>query len=170
MDLKKIMRNIPDFPSKGIIFRDITPVLHDPEALCHAVDAIKKPLEGLDFDLIVGPESRGFIFGVPVAVAMKKGFVPVRKAGKLPYEVISKSYELEYGTATVEIHKDAIKKGQKVAIVDDLLATGGTCEAICQLVEDCGGEVAAISFLVELLALDGRKKFTGYPIHSVLQY
>ncbi len=170
MDLKKIIRDVHDFPSQGIIFRDITPILQNPDSLCYAVNGMMEPFRGLDFDLVIGPESRGFIFGVPVAVAMKKGFIPVRKAGKLPHEVASKSYELEYGTATIEIHKDAIKKGQKVVIVDDLLATGGTCEAICNLVEDCGGEVVALSFLIELLMFDGRKKFSGLPIHSLLKY
>ncbi|KAI4453372.1 adenine phosphoribosyltransferase [Holotrichia oblita] len=170
MDLKKIIRDIPDFPSKGIIFRDITPVLQNPESLCYAIDEMMEPFKELDFDLVIGPESRGFIFGVPIAAAMKKGFIPVRKTGKLPYEVASKSYELEYGTATIEIHKDAIKEGQKIVIVDDLLATGGTCEAICGLVEDCGGEIVCLSFLIELLRFDGRKKFAGLPVHSLLKY
>lgn len=164
------VRSIPDFPEKGIIFRDITTVLQDPEGLQLAIDGIKKTLEGVDFDVVVGPESRGFIFGVPIAYCMKKGFVPVRKKGKLPCETISREYDLEYGTAVIEIHKDAIKPGQKVVIVDDLIATGGTIEAIVHLVEELGGEVVKICFLMELAGLKGREKLAGYDVASVIRY
>lgn len=164
------VRSIPDFPEKGIIFRDITTVLQDPEGLQLAIDGIQSALEGVDFDVVVGPESRGFIFGVPIAYNLKKGFVPVRKKGKLPCETISKEYELEYGTATIEIHKDAIKPGQKVVIVDDLIATGGTIEAIIDLVEQLGGKVVKICFLMELAGLKGRERLSDYEVSSVIRY
>lgn len=164
------VRSIPDFPEKGIIFRDITTVLQDPEGLQLAIGEIQKSLEGIDFDLVVGPESRGFIFGVPVAYNLKKGFVPVRKKGKLPCETISREYALEYGTAVIEIHKDAIKPGQKVVIVDDLMATGGTIEAIIKLVEELGGQVVKICFLMELAGLKGRERLDGYEVSSVICY
>ena len=135
-----------------------------------AIDQMIAKLEGIDFDLVLGPESRGFIFGMPVAYNMGKGFVPVRKAGKLPAEVVSKEYALEYGTATIEIHKDAIQPGQKVVIVDDLMATGGTAKAIVEMVEEMGGEVAALLFLIELDFLEGRKVLPAYKIESVLHY
>lgn len=143
MDLKDKIRNIQDFPQEGVLFRDITTLLKDAEGMKEAIDQMTAKLEGIDFDLVLGPESRGFIFGMPVAYNMSKGFVPVRKAGKLPAEVVSKEYALEYGTATIEIHKDAIQPGQKVVIVDDLMATGGTAKAIVEMVEEMGGEVAA---------------------------
>lgn len=164
------VRSIPDFPEKGIIFRDITTVLQDPEGLQLAIGEIQKSLEGIDFDLVVGPESRGFIFGVPVAYNLKKGFVPVRKKGKLPCETISREYALEYGTAVIEIHKDAIKPGRKVVIVDDLMATGGTIEAIIKLVEELGGQVVKICFLMELAGLKGRERLDGYEVSSVICY
>ena len=170
MDFTKVIRTIPDFPQEGIMFRDITTVLHDGEALNAAVDIICGKIEGLDFDYVLGPESRGFIFGTPVAYKLKKGFVPVRKEGKLPYKTLSKAYDLEYGSATIEIHADAIKKGQKVVIVDDLLATGGTCKAICELVEECGGKVEAIVFFIELEGLNGREQLKGYNISSLVKY
>ncbi|MCL2593267.1 MAG: adenine phosphoribosyltransferase [Defluviitaleaceae bacterium] len=170
MDFTKIIRDIPDFPEKGIMFRDITTVFMDAEPLKAAIDAVCEHLKNVEFDLILGPESRGFIFGVPAAYVLNKGFIPVRKAGKLPHDVVSKSYELEYGKATIEIHKDAIKPGQKVAIVDDLLATGGTCKAICELVEEMGGEVVSMSFFIELLALGGKDVLAGYDINSVVKY
>ncbi len=170
MDFKAIIRDIPDFPQKGILFRDITPVLQDPEHLCSCVDSLCKIAEGIDFDLIAGPESRGFIFGVPMAYKMRKGFVPVRKAGKLPHETLRKSYALEYGEASIEIHKDAIKKGQKVLIVDDLLATGGTCNALCELIEEAGGIVAGNIFFIELGELKGREVLKGRNIHSLVIY
>ena len=163
--MKKVedyVRSIPDFPEKGIIFRDITTVIQSPEGLKLAIDGINEKLKGVDYDVVVGPESRGFIFGVPVAYANGKGFVPVRKKGKLPCETISQDYELEYGTATIEMHKDAIVPGQKVVIVDDLIATGGTTEAIIKLIEQLGGEVVKIIFLIELEGLKGREKLSGY--------
>jgi len=170
MDFKEVIRTIPDFPEKGILFRDITTVLQNPQTLNASVDAICDSLKGEEFDVIVGPESRGFIFGVPVAYKLNKGFIPIRKAGKLPGEVISKSYSLEYGQATIEMHKDAIKKGQKVVIVDDLLATGGTCKAMCELIEEAGGIVSVISFFIELDDLGGREVLKGYNIKSIVNY
>lgn len=168
--LKSQIRNIPDFPEPGVLFRDITTLLKNPEGITLAIDAMQKNLEGLDFDVILGPESRGFLFGMPLAYNLKKSFVPVRKKGKLPAEVISKEYALEYGTATIEIHKDALQKGQKVVIADDLLATGGTAKAIIELAESIGAEVVALDFLIELDFLNGRTVLDGYPIHSVIHY
>lgn len=170
MDLKEKIRNIENYPQEGVIFRDITTLLKDAEGMKTAIDEMTAKLEGVDFDLVLGPESRGFIFGMPVAYNMGKGFVPVRKAGKLPAEVISKEYALEYGTATIEMHKDAIKPGQKVVIVDDLMATGGTAKAIIEMVEEMGAEVVALAFLIELDFLDGRKALPGYRIESVIHY
>ena len=164
------VRSIPDFPEKGIIFRDITSVIQSPEGLKLAIDGINESLKDVDYDVVVGPESRGFIFGVPVAYANGKGFVPVRKKGKLPCETISEDYSLEYGTATIEMHKDAIVPGQKVVIVDDLIATGGTTEAIIKLIERLGGEVVKIVFLIELEGLNGREKLAGYDVDSVIKY
>ena len=164
------VRSIPDFPEKGIIFRDITTVLQDPDGLKLAVDGIQKSLEGVDFDVGVGPESRGFIFGVPIAYNLHKAFVPVRKKGKLPCETISKEYALEYGTAVIEMHKDSIKPGQKVVIIDDLIATGGTIEAIIDLVKELGGEVVKICFVMELAGLKGRERLAGYDVSSVVVY
>ena len=170
MDLRDKIRNIQDFPQEGVLFRDITTLLKDAEGMKEAIDQMTAKLEGVDFDLVLGPESRGFIFGMPVAYNMGKGFVPVRKAGKLPAEVVSKEYALEYGTATIEMHKDAIQPGQKVVIVDDLMATGGTAKAIVEMVEEMGGEVAALLFLIELDFLEGRKVLPGYKIDSVIHY
>jgi adenine phosphoribosyltransferase len=170
MDLKEYIRNIPDFPNPGVMFRDITTLLKEPAALHAAVDALCESLKGLEFDLILGPESRGFIFGVPLAYALGKGFVPVRKPGKLPCEVLHKKYELEYGHNTIEIHRDAIKPGQKVVIADDLLATGGTSLASAQLAEELGGIVAAFSFLIELEGLNGRAALKDYEVRSVVVY
>ena len=164
------VRSIPDFPEEGIIFRDITTVLQDADGLQLAVDGIQKSLEGVDFDLVVGPESRGFIFGVPIAYNLHKGFVPVRKKGKLPCETISMEYDLEYGSAVIEMHKDSIKPGQKVVIIDDLIATGGTIEAIIKLVEMLGGEVVKICFVMELAGLKGRERLAGYEVSSVVTY
>lgn len=169
-ELKALIRNVPDFPEKGILFRDITSLLQDPKGLQMAVKAVEKQLDGVSFDLVLGPESRGFIFGVPIAYNLGKGFVPVRKKGKLPRETVEIAYALEYGTATIEIHKDAIQKGQKVVIIDDLIATGGTIQAITKLVEQLGGEVVKIVFLMELLELHGREKLIGYDVASVLSY
>lgn len=170
MDLKKYVRDIPDFPQKGILFRDITTVLKDGEALKEAVDQMAECMENSEYDIIAGPESRGFIFGVPIAYKLSKGFIPIRKKGKLPAETISKEYALEYGTATIEMHKDAIKKGDKVYIVDDLLATGGTAKAMAEMVEEAGGIVAGFVFLIELEGLEGRKALEGYSVHSILKY
>ncbi|MDD6207044.1 MAG: adenine phosphoribosyltransferase [Clostridiales bacterium] len=168
--VEEYVRSIPDFPEPGIIFRDVTSVIKDPDGLKLAIDGMKKELDGLDFDLVVGPESRGFIFGVPVAYLTGKGFIPVRKKGKLPCETISVEYELEYGTAELELHKDAIKPGQRVVIIDDLMATGGTTEAIIKLVEELGGQVVKIVFLMELEGLKGRDKLQGYDVASVIRY
>ncbi len=170
MDLKDVMRSIEDFPQKGVIFRDITPILHDPKTLREAVRQMQDGIGTNDFDLILGPESRGFIFGVPIAYNLEKGFVPVRKAGKLPYKTVAKTYDLEYGQATIEIHVDAIQPGDKVVIVDDLLATGGTTKAMIELVESMGGQVVKLVYLIELEFLKGRELLKGYDIHSVIQY
>ncbi len=171
--MKKIedyVRSIPDFPEPGIIFRDITSVLQDKDGLQLAINSMQDLVKDLEFDVVVGPESRGFIFGVPIAYNLKKSFVPVRKKGKLPCETIEKEYALEYGTATIEIHKDAIKPGQKVVIIDDLIATGGTIEAITELIEQLGGEVVKIAFLMELEGLEGKKKLSGYDVDAVIKY
>lgn len=170
MDLKAKIRSIEDYPEKGVIFRDITTLLKDAEGMHAAIDALQEKLGDTAFDLILGPESRGFIFGMPIAYNLKKGFVPVRKKGKLPAPVISKEYALEYGTATIEIHKDAIAKGRKVVIVDDLLATGGTAKAIVEMVEEMGAEVVGLLFLIELDFLSGREALQGYAVDSVLHY
>ncbi len=171
--MKKVedyIRSIPDYPEKGIIFRDVTSILQDAEGLHLAIDEMIKLLDGLDFDVVAGTESRGFIFGMPIAYTLNKPFVLVRKAGKLPCETVSKSYDLEYGSATIEIHKDAIKPGQKVVLIDDLIATGGTIEAAAQLVEELGGEVVKIAFLMELAGLHGRDRLAKYDVASVVTY
>ena len=168
--LEEYVRSIPDFPEKGIIFRDVTSVLQDADGLHLAINEMDKCLEGIDYDVVVGPESRGFIFGVPIAYNNHKAFVPVRKKGKLPCETISFDYDLEYGKATIEMHKDSIKPGQKVVIIDDLIATGGTTEAIIKLVEELGGVVVKVVFLMELKGLKGREKLNGYDIDAVIQY
>jgi len=170
MDLKKHIREIQDFPIKGILFRDITTVLKDPAALKCAIDSMIELASGLEFDTILGPESRGFIFGVPMAYNMGKGFVPVRKAGKLPAEVVAKEYALEYGTAKIEIHKDAITPGQRFVIVDDLLATGGTAKAVVDLVEEMGGIIVAHLYFIELCDLGGRVALEGQDVKTVLAY
>ena len=164
------VRTIPDFPEPGIMFRDVTSVLQDPDGLKLAIDEMMHLLDGVEFDVIAGAESRGFIFGTPIAYELGKAFVPVRKKGKLPCETVSAEYELEYGTACIEIHKDAIKPGQKVVIVDDLIATGGTIEAAIKLVEQLGGEVVKVIFLMELAGLNGREKLAGYDVASVITY
>ena len=168
--LEDYVRSIPDFPEPGIIFRDVTSILQDADGLHLAVDSILDMLKDVDYDVVVGPESRGFIFGVPVAYAQHKSFVPVRKKGKLPCETISAEYELEYGSAVIEMHKDAIRPGQKVVIIDDLIATGGTIEAIIRLVEQLGGEVVKICFVMELAGLNGREKLKGYEVGSAIVY
>ena len=170
MDLKDKIRSIENYPQEGVIFRDITTLLKDAEGMKQAIDEMQKKLEGVEFDVILGPESRGFIFGMPVAYNLGKGFVPVRKKGKLPAEVISKEYALEYGTATIEMHRDAIQPGQKVEIADDLLATGGTANAIVEMVEEIGAEVAALVFLIELDFLEGRKTLPDRRIEAVIHY
>ena len=162
--------SIPDFPKKGIIFRDITTVLQDGEGFHLAIDSIQDKIGNIDFDVVVGPEARGMIFSTPIAYNLKKPFVPVRKKGKLPRETVSMEYDLEYGTAEIEMHKDSIKPGQKVVIIDDLLATGGTLEAIVKLVELLGGEVAKIICLIELDGLGGRDKLNKYNIESIITY
>ena len=166
--LEEYVRSIPDFPEPGIIFRDVTSVLQEADGLQLSINGIMDKLKDVDFDVVVGPESRGFIFGVPVAYNMKKAFVPVRKKGKLPCETVSMEYDLEYGSAVIEMHKDSIKPGQKVVIIDDLIATGGTIEAITKLVEQLGGEVVKIVFLMELAGLEGRKKLAKYDVDSVI--
>lgn len=168
--LEDYVRSIPDFPEEGIIFRDVTSILQDKDGLHLAIESMQKELDGVDFDVVLGPESRGFIFGVPIAYNLGKSFVPVRKKGKLPCETVEMEYDLEYGTATIEMHKDAIKPGQKVVIIDDLIATGGTIEAITKLVEQLGGEVVKIVFLMELEGLKGRDKLNGFDIASVIKY
>lgn len=168
--LEEYVRSIPDFPEPGIIFRDVTSVLQDKDGLKLAIDQMQELLNGLDFDVIVGPESRGFIFGVPIAYNLNKAFVPIRKKGKLPCETISMDYDLEYGKATIEMHRDAIKPGQKVVIIDDLIATGGTIEAITKLINTLGGEVIKIIFLMELKGLNGREKLEGFNVDAVIQY
>jgi adenine phosphoribosyltransferase len=168
--LEDYVVTIPDFPEPGIMFRDITSVIQDPTGLRMAVDGLAECLKDLDFDLVIGPESRGFIFGVPVAYLLNKGFVPVRKKGKLPRETVSQKYDLEYGQAEVEIHKDAIKPGEKVVIVDDLIATGGSAEAAAKLVEKLGGKVVRMAFVMELSGLEGRKKLAGYDVQSLIVY
>ena len=162
--------SIPDFPEPGIIFRDVTSVIQDADGLQLAIDEMQKLLDGVEFDVLAGAESRGFIFGMPIAYNMKKPFVLVRKKGKLPRETVEMSYDLEYGSATVEMHKDAIKPGQKVVLVDDLIATGGTIEAAAKLVEQLGGEVVKIIFLMELAGLEGRKKLAKHDVGSVVCY
>jgi len=168
--IEEYVRSIPDFPEKGIIFRDVTSVLGDAEGLKLAIDSMIGLLDNVEFDVIAGTESRGFIFGVPIAYELGKPFVPIRKKGKLPCETISASYELEYGSAEIEMHKDSIKPGQRVVLVDDLIATGGTVEACIRLVEELGGEVARIIFLMELAGLKGREKLAGYDVASVIIY
>ena len=168
--LEEYVVTIPDFPKPGIMFRDITSVIQDPDGLKLAIDQLNAQLEGVDFDIIVGPESRGFIFGVPIAYLRGKGFVPVRKKGKLPRATISEKYDLEYGQAEIEIHQDAIRPGQKVVVVDDLIATGGSAAAAVHLVENLGGQVVKVLFVMELAGLEGRKKLAKYDVRSLIVY
>lgn len=168
--LEDYVRSIPDFPEPGIIFRDVTSILQDADGLQLAIDGILEMVKDVEYDVVIGPESRGFIFGVPVAYTQHKSFVPVRKKGKLPCETISMEYALEYGTAEIELHKDAILPGQKVVIIDDLIATGGTIEAIIKLIEQLGGEVVKICFVMELAGLKGRERLLGYPVESIITY
>ena len=169
-ELKDYVRSIPDFPEKGIIFRDVTSVLQDPDGLKLAIDSMIRLLDGVDFDVVAGTESRGFIFGVPIAYALGKPFVPIRKKGKLPCETISAKYDLEYGSAEIEMHRDSIVPGQKAILVDDLIATGGTIKACTKLIEELGGEVVKIIFLMELAGLKGRDKLGKYDVDSVVIY
>ncbi|HXE53274.1 MAG TPA: adenine phosphoribosyltransferase [Tepidisphaeraceae bacterium] len=168
--LRRLIRDIPDFPKPGILFRDITPLLADASGLALAVELLANPFRGKNIDLVVGAESRGFIFGTAVACCLSAGFVIVRKPGKLPHKRISKSYDLEYGKDTLEMHADAIVKGQRVLIVDDLLATGGTMKACCELVQHLGGQIAGVAVLIELTGLGGREKLTPNDVHAVIQY
>lgn len=168
--MEDYVRSIPDFPEEGIIFRDVTSVLQDPDGLHLAIEKMEEFVKDVNFDAVVGLESRGFIFGMPIAYNLHKPFIPVRKKGKLPCETVEVSYDLEYGSATIEMHKDAIKPGDKVVIVDDLIATGGTVEASIKLVEQLGGEVVKIIFLMELAGLNGREKLSGYDVESVIIY
>ncbi|MCC2126824.1 MAG: adenine phosphoribosyltransferase [Lachnospiraceae bacterium] len=168
--LEDYVVSIPDYPEPGIIFRDVTSILQDAEGLKLAIDSLQAELDGLDFDVIAGTESRGFIFGMPIAYNLHKPFVLVRKKGKLPRETVSASYDLEYGSAEIEMHKDSIKPGQKVVLIDDLIATGGTIEAAAKLVESLGGEVVRIIFLMELAGLKGREKLKNYDVRSVIRY
>lgn len=168
--LEEYVRSIPDFPEEGIIFRDVTSVLQDADGLQLAVDTMQDKVKDLEYDVVVGPESRGFIFGMPIAYNNHKPFVLIRKKGKLPCETVSIEYELEYGTATIEMHKDSIKPGQKVLIVDDLIATGGTTEAMVKLIESLGGEVVGIVVMIELAGLKGREKLGDYRLESAICY
>jgi len=171
MDLKSKLRHVMDFPKEGIDFIDITTVLQDSEYFKETIDLMKESLESIgDFDLIIGPESRGFIFGAPLAYAMGKGFVPIRKKGKLPYKTVQIEYQLEYGTDILEIHEDAIKPGQKVVIVDDLLATGGTTEANIRLIQKLGGQVVGLVYFVELSYLNGRERLKDYNVKSLVTF
>ncbi|BCS80646.1 adenine phosphoribosyltransferase [Anaerocellum diazotrophicum] len=170
MNLKEKFRHVLNFPKEGIDFIDITTVLQDKDAFKYAIDSLVGLVKDLDFELIVGPESRGFIFGAPVAYVLNKGLVLVRKKGKLPYKTVSVEYELEYGKDVLEMHIDAIKPGQKVVIIDDLLATGGTTLSNIKLVEKLGGEVVGIAYLVELTYLNGRENLKGYDVRSVVQF
>ncbi len=169
-DLKKLIREVPDFPKKGINFYDITTLLLDPEGLEGTIDALTEMCRGMQIDTIIGVESRGFIFGTPLAYQLGTGFIPVRKPKKLPAKTLTISYELEYGTDTLEMHKDAVSKGHRILIVDDLLATGGTARAVVDLVEKAGGVVAGLLFVLELDFLEGRKKFEGYEVKSLIHY
>ena len=170
-DLKEYVRTIPDYPKPGIMFRDVTSVLQDADGLKLAIDSMMEKIGDPDsFDLIIGTESRGFVFGMPIAYNLHKPFIMARKKGKLPCETISQEYDLEYGTAIIEMHKDAVKKGQRVVIVDDLIATGGTIEAVTKMVEQLGGTVVKIVFLMELAGLKGREKLKDFQVESVICY
>jgi adenine phosphoribosyltransferase len=170
MDLKNLIRDVPDFPKKGIVFKDITTLTKDAAGFRASVDDIAERYLGADVDLVLGIESRGFIFGAAVAYKLGVGFVPARKPGKLPGETVKAEYELEYGTDCIEVHRNAITRGQRVLIVDDLLATGGTAAAAAKLVEQLGGEVVAITFIIDLAALKGRDKLTGYDVYCLVRY
>ncbi|MEP0841312.1 MAG: adenine phosphoribosyltransferase [Phycisphaerae bacterium] len=168
-ELRRLIRDVPDFPKPGILFKDITPLLADPAGLSLAVEFLTQPFRNQHIDIVVGAESRGFIFGTAVARNLSAGFVPIRKPGKLPADKLSLTYDLEYGSDTLEIHADAIKPGQRVLLLDDLLATGGTMKACCELVEKLGGTIVGISILIELSELAGRRKLERWPLHCVMQ-
>ena len=170
MDLASMVRDIPDFPVKGILFKDITTLLVNPQAFRQAVDTLRERYQDREIDVVVAIESRGFIFGAPLAYQLQAGFVPVRKPCKLPAETICQEYELEYGKNTLEIHKDSIKPGQRVLVVDDLLATGGSAKATIELVERLGGQVVGAAFLIELTFLNGIQKLNGYDVYTVIKY
>lgn len=170
MDLKALIRDIPDFPKEGIVFKDLTTLLKDGEAFSYCINQLADQVKGAGVEIVTGPEARGFTVGAPMAYLLNAGFVPVRKPGKLPAEIVTYSYELEYGTDQLEMHADAIKPGQKVLIVDDLLATGGTAKATAELVKKLGGEVVGIMFIVELSFLNGRDRLKEYNIYSLVQY
>jgi len=169
-DLRRLIRDVPDFPKPGILFRDVTPLLADPQAFRRAVDAVAAPFRDARVDRVIGIESRGFLLGAPVALALGAGLVIVRKPGKLPWKTVRASYSLEYGEDSVEMHVDSIRQGQRVLVVDDLVATGGTAAAAVQLARQAGAEVVGASFLIELRFLEGRKRLEGIPIHAVLEY
>jgi len=168
--LRELIRDIPDFPKPGIIYKDITPLLQCPAGLSLAVEYLTQPFRRARVDIVAGAESRGFIFGTAVARNLSSGFVPIRKPGKLPFKTRAQDYELEYGSDKLEVHEDAIHPGTRVLMVDDLLATGGTMEACCQLVESLGGEIVGVAFLIELAALSGRDRLSRFPVHSILTY
>ena len=168
--LEEYVRSIPDFPEEGIIFRDVTSVLQDAEGLHLAIDTMQEKIKDLEYDVVAGPESRGFIFGTPIAYNNRKPFVLIRKKGKLPCETVEKTYDLEYGTATIEMHKDSIVPGQRVLIVDDLMATGGTTEAMIDLIESLGGVVVGIVVMIELAGLNGRERLKNYRVESAICY
>lgn len=170
MDLASTIRSVPDFPIEGILFYDITTMLKDAAALKESIDQLTNHYRGKDIDLVAGMEARGFIFGVPVAYQLGVGYVPIRKPGKLPAKTLAESYELEYGSNTIEIHVDAIESGQKVLVIDDLLATGGTAQATCNLIEKLGGQVVGVGFVIELTFLNGREKLKDYEVFSLLKY
>ncbi|MEM9586375.1 MAG: adenine phosphoribosyltransferase [Planctomycetota bacterium] len=170
VDLRKFVRDIPDFPKPGILFRDITPMLGDPSALAAATDALAQPFLDQDVDIIAAAEARGFIFAAPLAMRLNAGFVPIRKPGKLPFDLHSFAYELEYGTDELQMHIDGVKPGQRVLILDDLLATGGTVEACCRLLERCEAEIVGCTFLINLTDLGGEARLAPYLVHSVLDY
>ncbi len=170
VDLKSLVRDIPDFPKPGIMFRDIAPLLREPKALEAATEAMAKPFDGQQVDVVAAAEARGFIFAAPLAMRLQAGFVPIRKPGKLPFDTHSHSYDLEYGSDELHVHIDGVEPGQRVIVVDDLLATGGTMEACLRLLEKCGAEIVGCSFLIHLLTLGGEKKLAPYRIESVLTY
>ncbi|MBW8001284.1 MAG: adenine phosphoribosyltransferase [Planctomycetes bacterium] len=170
MDLKQYIRDIPDWPKEGILFRDITPLLANPDALNSAVEALCESFKDSDIDYVAAVEARGFIFGVAVADKLNVGFIPIRKKGKLPFKTQSITYDLEYGSDTLEVHEDAVNVGDKVLMVDDLLATGGTMKAACELIEKIGGQIVAITCLIELAFLPGREKLPGYDIKTIISY